>query len=428
MHLDRLLEKKSGSNVSEATVQLLKNLQIPVTATTAIEQVESHPDFPSLYSISDSLKNWKVDNAAYNIEAENLNDLPVPFIAHTRRAGGSFVLVNSVNGSIDFINEKGKTEKATRESFLKEWTNTVLLAEKNNHSGEKEYEQQKKKETLSGLRIPFIVASALALVVLYTVLYSGAASGLAASLLLFTKLIGCVVTGLLLWFEVDKANPVLQQFCSGGKNTNCTAVLSSKNSKLFGWLSWSEVGFFYFAGSFLSLLLTAYSQPAIAEATAGGLPTLALLSWLNLIALPYTLFSVYYQWRIAKQWCPLCLTVQALLIIEFAISYFGYWSPGAVMLSEAEVLQKSQLINYSTNQLLPLLTSFLLPILFWTASKKAYLTAQKGKQYKKELSKLKYNKEIFTALLQKQKAITVSPEGLGISLGNPDAKHTIIHY
>ncbi len=404
MRLSALLEKKSGSNVSEATVQLLKRLQVPVTNTTAIEHVESHPDFPSLYSISDSLKTWNVDNPAYHIEAQNLVELPTPFIAHTRRAGGSFVLVNSINGSIDFINEKGKTEKATRESFLKDWTNTVLLAEKNDHSGEKEYQQHKKKEIISALRIPFIVAGALSLVILYIVLYSNAVTGAAASLLLVIKLAGCIVTGLLLWFEVDKANPVLQQICSGGKNTNCTAVLSSKSSKLFDWLSWSEVGFFYFTGSFLSLLLTAYYQ----------LPTLALLSWLNLIALPYTIFSVYYQWRIAKQWCPLCLTVQALLIIEFAITYFGYWTAST-----------NQLIIPSSD-LLIIFTSFLLPILFWTATKKTYLTAQTGKQYKKELSKLKYNKEIFTALLQKQKTITVSPDGLGISLGNPDAKHTLI--
>ncbi len=64
MRLRSLLEKRSSSNVSEATVQLIKSLNIPVTATTAVEQVEDHPDFPSLYSISDSLTKWKVENAA----------------------------------------------------------------------------------------------------------------------------------------------------------------------------------------------------------------------------------------------------------------------------------------------------------------------------------------------------------------------------
>ena len=403
-HMRSLLEKRSNNNVLEATIQLLKSLKIPVTNTTAIEQVESHPDYPSLYSISDSLTKWKVENAAFHVDAEKLDELPVPFIAHTRKGGGNFVLVQNVNGTIDFINEKGKAENTSRENFLKNWTNTVLLAEKKEASGEKEYNKQKKKEIISALRIPFIAVSALLLVVLYTVLFGGAATGLASSLLLFTKLAGCIVTGLLLWFEVDKANPVLQQICSGGKNTNCTAVLSSKSSKLFSWLGWSEAGFFYFAGSFLSLLLTANFQ----------LSTFSLLPWLNLVALPYTIFSIYYQWRIAKQWCPLCLAAQALLLIEFTISYFGFWA-----------VPSNKLIISSANQLI-ILTSFLLPILFWVATKKAYLSAQAGKQYKKELNRLKYNKEIFTALLQKQKSITASTEGLGISIGNPYAKHTIV--
>ncbi len=399
-----LLEKRSSSNVSEATVQLLKSLQIPVTATTAIEQVESHPDFPSLYSISDSLKNWKVDNAAFQVDADKLDSLPTPFIAHTKSGGGSFVLVKNVNGAVEYIDERGKAQKADRESFSKQWTNTVLLAEKNKHSGEKDFGQHKRAEQLSALRLPFIIAAAASLVLIYALLYAGAEAGIAASLLLVTKLAGCGVTGLLLWFEIDKANPLLQQICTGGKHTNCTAVLGSRASKVFSWLSWSEVGFFYFAGSFLSLLLSVNYQ----------LPTVSVLSWLNLLALPYTVFSVFYQWRIAKQWCPLCLTVQALLLVEFIISYFGYWFVPGVTLS----LPKGQLI--------PLLTSFLLPVLFWMVAKPAFLTTQKGKLYKKELSRLKYNKEIFTALLQKQKKITLSTEGLGIMLGNPGAKHTII--
>lgn len=401
----KLLEKKSGSNVSEATVQLLKHLNVPVTATTAIEQVESHPDFPSLYSISDSLKSWKVENAAYQVDAEHFDHLPTPFIAHTRKGGGNFVLVKNINGSIELVNDKGKEEKLSRESFLKDWTATVLLAEKGEHSGEKDYTKQKRKELMAGLHIPVLLFAGLLLTIFFTAISIGTPTGLAASLLLFAKLAGCVVTGLLLWFEVDKSNPVLQQICSGNKNTNCTAVLSSKGGKLFSWLSWSEVGFFYFSGSFLYLLLSAYSL----------LPTLSALSWLNLLALPYTVFSVYYQWRIAKQWCPLCLAVQALLLTEFAIAYFGYWYASTY-----------QPINLSTYQLLPLLASFSLPVLFWIAAKKAFRSAHAGKQYNKELSKLKYNKEIFTGLLQKQKAITSSTKGLGITLGNPEAKHTIV--
>lgn len=401
MHVRNLLEKKSSSNVSEATVQLLRSLKVPVTATTAIEQVESHPDFPSLYSISDSLKSWKVENGAFKVEPEKLDDLPKPFIAHTHKDGGTFVLVKNVNGTVDFINEKGREEKQDRETFLKDWTSNVLLAEKNEDSGEKDFAKRKKAERLTGLRIPLLVGAGLLLVGLFAILNSGTTIGVAASILLLVKLAGCTVTGLLLWFEVDKANPVLQQICSGSKNTNCTAVLSSKSSKLFTWLSWSEVGFFYFTGTFLCLSLTSTSA-------------FPLLAWLNLLALPYTVFSVYYQWRVAKQWCPLCLAVQALLIIEATTFLVGFWNSDL-----------NQPFIASANQLI-VLTSFSLPVLFWLVSKKVFVSAKEGKEHKRELAKLKYNKEIFTSLLQKQKTVTASTDGLGITLGNSDAAHTLI--
>lgn len=399
MFLDRLLEKKPQSNASSATLQLIRKLRVPVSASTVINTIESHPDYPSLYSISDSLSKWKVENLSLKVETERLEELPTPFIAHSKAGGGNFILVNRVNGVIDYFDEKGKQRKKTKEEFSREWDNVVLLAEKQMHSGEKNYSVFKRKEAIDVLRIPFIIGSCVLLVILY----AAVVSDFYGTSLLFLKFFGCIVTGLLLWFEVDKSNPVVQQICSAGRHANCTAVLSSKEARLFNFISWSEIGFFYFAGGFLFSLSTASYQ----------LSSFSVLSWLNLFALPYTIFSVFYQWRIAKQWCPLCLAVQALLILEFVVSYFGFW-------------QYSVTLSLPKGELIPLILSFLLPVFFWLATKRVYLAAQEGMRYKKELSKLKYNKEIFSGLLAKKKAITVSPEGLGITLGNPCAKNTII--
>lgn len=403
MRLLSQLEKKSYSNATQAAIQLLKKLKVPVTNTTVIEQLENHPDYPSLLSISDSLKKWNVENMAIEVLPEKLEELPAPFIAHTKKGGGNFLLVTSVNGKIEYLDDKGREKQKSKEAFLKEWSHVALLAEGSPASGEKNYSKHRKKEILQSSRIPLIIACSLLLVFLFSYLQSAAGNPLWPSVMLLLKLAGAVISGLLLWFEVDKSNPVLKQFCTASKNTNCTAVISSKSSKLFNWLSWSEIGFFYFAGGFIFLL----------SSVSNHLSSFAVLSWLNLFTLPYIVFSVFYQWRIAKQWCPLCLLVQGILVAEFVVSYFGYWNT-------------PQPFNFSTDQLIYLLTSFLLPVFFWIATKKIYLTGQQGERYKKELSKLKYNKEIFNALLIKQKKISVSAEGLGILLGNPSAPHTII--
>lgn len=402
MQISHLLEKKTSSNAAQVTLQLIRSLQVPVTAGMVIESIEQHPHYPSLLSISDQLKKWKVDNMALRVEPDQLKQLPVPFIAHSALNGGQFLLVHSVNGRVDYTDEKGKRVRKSREEFATAWDQVVLVAEKSGGSGDKNYRVQKRKEMADAMRLPSIILACLCLIIGFTATYTGG-SWVGASTLLFLKLGGSIVTGLLLWIEIDKPNPVLQQICSAGKHTNCTAVLSSRQSKLFGKVSWSEIGFVYFAGSFLLLLTSGNSyQYAI-----------SILSLLNVLALPYTAFSVIYQWRIAKQWCPLCLAVQGILLLEFIVCFFGFWN-------------SSQPFVFSTSQLVPALTCFLLPVFFWLATKKVYLSGQDGKRNGKELSRLKYNKDIFHALLTKQKKITASPDGLGITLGNPNAAHTII--
>lgn len=52
--------------------------------------------------------------------------------------------------------------------------------------------------------------------------------------------------------------------------------------------------------------------------------------------------------------------------------------------------------------------------------------AKESKAVNHELLRLKHNPLIFDALLAKQKKIETSTEGLGITLGNPDAKYKLI--
>jgi hypothetical protein len=51
-----------------------------------------------------------------------------------------------------------------------------------------------------------------------------------------------------------------------------------------------------------------------------------LLGLLSLVVLPFTLWSVWYQWKVAKTWCPLCLGVVAVLWVEAILSLFALQS------------------------------------------------------------------------------------------------------
>jgi uncharacterized membrane protein len=389
------------------TIQLLKQLKVKVTDNTVNETVLNHPDYPSILSISDALNSWHVENAAIRIEPEKLQELPLPFIAYTKNNGNAFILITKIDDEkVSYLDELNKLKTKNLSDFLKEFGNVVLLAHAKENSGEANFEKAKKAERRKNLRIPVIVAIGILLIIaaIASAIINNFQFTAILSLLLLFNFFGLFVAIILLWYEADKANPALQKICSGGKKTSCNAVLNSKAAKVFG-ISWSELGFFYFAGCFLICLLSAFTNDVI------------LLSFIRLICLAtvfYIPFSIFYQWRIAKQWCPLCLTVQAILLLQF-ITVISY---------QPLAISSLQLINFSTRFIF--LAAFALPVIVWLIIKPLLIIKQKAKQDFRSLQRIKFNTEIFNALLEKQKHITESTEDLGIILGNRNATNTLI--
>lgn len=143
-----------------------------------------------------------------------------------------------------------------------------------------------------------------------------------------------------------------------------------------------------------------------------GEKSLSFLAWLNILVLPYPVFSIYYQWRVAKQWCVLCLAVQALLLlggINVIANHFLFPIPQFSFLFIANCL-----------------LLFMLPVVIWYTVKPHILRLQGAKNTKREYLRIKFNTEIFETLLKKQKAISIPTDGLGIDLGNPAATNTLI--
>jgi thiol-disulfide isomerase/thioredoxin len=139
---------------------------------------------------------------------------------------------------------------------------------------------------------------------------------------------------------------------------------------------------------------------------------ITVLGLLNLLALPYIIFSIYYQWRVAKQWCVLCLGVQALLLLGGVNIFINNFLSGFAQ------LPASFLVNAAF--------IYLLPVLLWFVAKPSILHLQEAKNTKREYLRIKFNQEIFETLLKKQKAISAPVDGLGIDLGNPGASNTLI--
>ena len=308
------------------------------------------------------------------------------------------------------------SQKITKEEFLKTWGGVYLIAEPNEHAGEENYTSNRRKAFFNYL-IPTALIACLIIFSFYLLIRVAGVSSvpaIAVYLQYFILLAGVVVSSLLLWYEIDKTNPLLQKVCTGIAKGDCNAILTGKQSKVFSWLSWSEVGFFYFAGSLIVMLgssavLLSNSEVSAVLSTNAGL---FVTAWLNILALPYTVFSIYYQWRVAKQWCVLCLAVQALLLL------------GGINVFTNNFLLPFPQFSFTIIGQIILLYS--IPVLAWYAAKPYILSLQQAKNTKREYLRIKFNNEIFDTLLKKQKQITLATDGLGIDIGNPAAKNILI--
>jgi uncharacterized membrane protein len=307
-------------------------------------------------------------------------------------------LIKKIRGDdVTYLNEQDETITETLEQFYLQYSGVVLVAETNQNSAEPNYIQNKKKFFNQNL-IVILFLSAFA-AISFTSL-SLQQNNLSAILLYLIKTIGISISVLLLIQSLNANNPFINKLCSTASGNGCDNILNSAAAKIFnGKLSWSEVGFFYFTSTFISLSINPTTQ------------TLILLAAINLLALPYTFYSVYYQYKVAKQWCKLCLSIQVLLWLEFAISCFNY----NISISFNSLLIPALII----------VAAFAFVVSLWFLIKPFITTSLLTDKLQKDINQFKKDENIFATLLHQQKQVNPIDIQHRFILGNPKANFEI---
>ena len=392
------------TNSLAAIGQLLQLTGVAYDEQALKDDLLSHPDYPSLFAVHNTLIKYGVENAPVEVDAEHLNELQQPFLAYMQMpgTGSDFAVVSSIhNGTVSYINSRGKIETIKREEFLSKWKNIAVMVEKVNKQKEQQQQLVYLKKTATGIQYAIVAIVLFVILTLTTTLL--AATPLLYAPWLLLKMAGLVVTTLLLVYEVDKQNETVKQFCNATKTVNCDAVLQSSGAKI-GPFSWSEVGFAYFAGTLLYLLLSSSSADAYFP-----------LAILSLLAFPYTVYSVYYQYKIVKQWCKLCLAVQGIIVLE-ATLIISAWLSRILSLSA----------NSSWQMPVLLITLLPLPLMAWQLLKPVLRKGTQTDSYKYAYQRLLNDSEVFRAMLMRQKAAPAGYEACSLLIGNPAAKNEII--
>ncbi len=260
--------------------------------------------FQSMFGLANLLKQYGVATTGISVaeesRAEAMTQLPLPFLADTP---DGFAIVTGVSGGTVTYMTQHKQFQVPVEKLLSGWNGIALLASADDQSVEPGYFRHHVAEIAEGVKrwvLRLLVISLLG----FGMWASGLWSHWAAW---FTVALDC--TGIWLsWLLVQKSlgiqNGAADAVCSVLEEGGCDQLARSEASSFMGIFKWSEVGLAYFSVSLLALLLFPATLPALAA--------------INILCLPYTVWSILYQRFKAKVWCTLCVCVQATLWLLFA--------------------------------------------------------------------------------------------------------------
>lgn len=363
-------------NAISSLTKFLSWFNVNYTNAT-LKHLKLHPNYPSINALQDILHEMNINNLVVRLSVDELKNIPMPALAHFNREGGSFVVLKGAHNEqvIYYDSEYGMVTEA-QQAFAEKWSGVLLLAEKNAKSGEPNYKQNKKQQLfetyskyalalLSGCILATVFYFASAIELLHSVL---ALSGLAISIALIQKQFGA-------------SSAWVDSFCKLGSKTNCDEVLNTSYAKLFGIIHLSEVCTWYFSGIILSLLMGVISATQV-------LPILFIISCLTL---PIVILSLYFQAFLIRKWCPLCVAVVAVLMLELSSHVFF-----------------TQAFNLEIKAIFLVSVSFTALLIPWLLLRQSSLLSLKVNGLQKKLYQFTKSHEVFHYLLHTKPVIATT--------------------
>lgn len=377
-----LLCCKFSEFMEKAVSDFLHVLKVPVSGAYIKKLLRSHPDYPSLLSISDVLQRLGVYHVAHRVNREELNDVPYPFLLPLDKGRGDTLLI------------RNEMDLKKYEPYMDQWGGVVLQAKPTDKTKDKTNNELRSWElnirkslivliVCNGIFLSFSLFSSFSFLVLF---------------LMIIAIAGGMIGYFLMAKELGITYKVIDDFCNTGKNTNCDKVLKS-DVGLMG-IRFSDAVVVYFLFQIITLAF-AQANPVL----------LQILKWLSICTWPVILFSLYYQYFVAKTWCRLCLVVVGILILQSVGFMYSLYAGDILSVSFSTSLPsiiKSGLLFIVIGAFILMIKNAL------QRSNKLILEGTEGNM-------VKHSGSVFTELLLQQKKLNIVPFDKEVILGNPGA-------
>lgn len=342
-------------------------------------QLLSHPSYPSLHAVTGVLKHFSIPNLAIKLPTtvDVIKQLPVSFLAVLdKNDNEELVLVERKKGGIKLLEDDKQKKIISEEEFVQQWTGVIIAIEKD------ESVQETKKEPYS---ILFKIISIVLLIAGIAGFVVKTPSNFAIAHFLI-GLFGIGISILITKHELGIQSNAENNFCNLSEKTSCDAILKSKGALLFGTFKLSDLSLVSFVGFTVSWLLFSIM----------GISNYLMIGVLSTLAIPFTLYSLYYQSVVVKKWCPLCLGIVAVLWLQFSSLFLSELWISSVTLDPISIVTIS--------------LSFVIAIVVWGTLKPMLQDKASFTKLQIDQTKFKRNFSVFKALaLKKESHIDIDP-------------------
>ena len=253
-----------------------------------------HPHRYNMYGLKKMLDVYGVKTLGVRIDSKDLLSLNYPCILHTY---GNFAIgLDCGADTITFL-QNGKRVTISHDAFKQTWTGNALVVEETTEADEPDYKSHHREEILAKAKL-YCIPVMLVLSSIIGVVTRIQEMGLFPIMRLLLNTVGVFVCAMLMQKQLMGESHYGDKVCNLFNHADCNSILDGPKAKIFG-ISWSEVGMGYFTANIL--LITLYRE---------SVGTVSIINW---IAMFYGVWSIYYQWRIAKSWCVLCVISQIVI-------------------------------------------------------------------------------------------------------------------
>jgi uncharacterized membrane protein len=350
------------------------------------DQLLSHPNYPSVLCVTETLTKLNIENAAIQIEPEKLTEIPLPALAHVVQGGrGSFVILENLQGL-----------QKEYPQFYQEWDGVVVIAESANVVLPEQIAQARRLEKSRQLKVYTtiaVIAPMISILFFRTPLVVDGVFN-------FFVITGIVISFSIVLQELGVGTIVGNQLCGKNKDSDCNKITQSKGASLAFDIKLSDASLSFFLGIASVRCFMVGNVDAGFVSAANTAISLILFG-----GILFTLYSLYLQTFVLQKYCALCNVVIGAI-----------WSLAIIRVIVMPEKRFAPLSDYCW-----VASVFVVPGLVWLIIRESLNTRKEFRDSNLSLRKFKRNPNLFLNHLMSQDQVEFTAWQHDLKIGNPEA-------